>query len=82
MLNDPLVHDQAEAAAQRMMADRPESDGSAIRLAFRQTLGRAPSDTEMALAQEVLADDRTSPERAWANLYHMLFASLDFRYRD
>jgi hypothetical protein len=82
MLNDPFVHEQAEAAAQRMMADRPSSDGAAIRLAFRQALGRAPGDAEMALAEEVLAEDRSSPERAWANLYHMLFASLDFRYRD
>jgi hypothetical protein len=65
-----------------MMADRPSSDSAAIRLAFRQALGRAPCDAETALAEKVLADDRTSPERAWANLYHMLFASLDFRYRD
>jgi hypothetical protein len=82
MLNDPFVHEQAGAAALRMMADLPESEGAAIRLAFRQALGRAPNDAELALAAEVLAEYRTSPERAWANLYHILFASLDFRYRD
>jgi hypothetical protein len=82
MLNDPFVREQATAAAQRMMADRPAGDGAAIQLAFRQTLGRAPSDAEIALAEEVLAEDRTSLDRGWANLYHMLFASLDFRYRD
>ena len=82
MLNDPFVREQARAAAQRMLADRPESEEAAICLAFRQALGRAPSESEIALAEEVLADDRASPERGWANLYHMLFASLDFRYRD
>ncbi len=41
MLNDPFVHEQAGAAAKRMMADLPESDSAAIRLAFRQALGRA-----------------------------------------
>jgi hypothetical protein len=82
MLNDPFVRDQADAAAKLMMNDLPANDAAAIRLAFRRALGRAPSDAEMELAGEVLAEGRTAPERAWANLYHMLFASLDFRYRD
>jgi mono/diheme cytochrome c family protein len=82
MMNDPFVHEQARAAARQLVASRPADDRDAITIAFRQALGRAPSDPEIALAERVLGENNQSRELAWANLYHMLFASVDFRYRD
>jgi hypothetical protein len=82
MMNDPFVREQAEAAARCMLASQPATDAAAITVAFRQTLGRPPLNAEMDLAERVLSEGGKSPERAWANLYHMLFSSVDFRYRD
>ena len=86
MLNNSFVRERAQAAAWRMLADRPESDQDAIVLAFRQTLGRPPSESEATVAREVLktntAASEESAEPAWTDLYQILFASLDFRYCD
>jgi hypothetical protein len=86
MLNNPFVRERAQAAARRMLADRPEIDDAAIVWAFRQTLGRPPSESEAALARDVLSNDAAasdiSAEAAWTDLYQILFASLDFRYCD
>jgi hypothetical protein len=81
-LNDPFVHEQAKAAARQLLESRPANDRDAITIAFRQALGRAPNDRELALAERLFAVHSQSRELAWANLYHMLFASVDFRYRD
>jgi hypothetical protein len=60
-------------------------DAARIDRAFRLALGRSPSEAERAIAARVLADvpDRSrADDRAWTNLFHLLFSSLDFRYRD
>jgi hypothetical protein len=83
MMNNQFVRERALAAARRLLAEQPAGDDRTIVLAFQQTLGRAPSAAEAALAKQLLktgGDD--SSERRWADLYQMLFASLDFRYCD
>jgi hypothetical protein len=85
MMNSPFVKEQAIAAARRLLALDLEDDDSRCEHAFRQTLGRAPRTAECEVVRELLSealkasDDR---EQAWAEVYHMLFSSLDFRYRD
>jgi hypothetical protein len=83
MMNSPFVHEQALAAARRLLAGRPAYDDLAIDLAFRQTLGRMPTTAENTLAKQVLATGASATEeQAWTDLYQILFASLDFRYCD
>ncbi len=84
-MNHPFVHEQAQAAAQRLLADRTLTDDDRLRSAFRCSLGREPTLAERRLTTEAVSVMSTSPERrvsAWTMLWQTLFASLDFRYRD
>jgi hypothetical protein len=82
MMNNQFVRDRALASARQLLARQPRGDDRAILFAFHQTLGRAPTAAEAALAEQLLTTNGESSERRWADLYHMLFASLDFRYCD
>jgi hypothetical protein len=82
MMNNEFVRERALAAARQLFAKQPADDDRAIVFAFRQTLGRAPTAAEAALAQQLLTTSGDSRERRWADLYQMLFASIDFRYCD
>ncbi|RPI83498.1 MAG: DUF1553 domain-containing protein, partial [Planctomycetaceae bacterium] len=85
LLNHPFVRERAAAAARRWLARLPQDDEERLAEAFREALGRPPQDAERELArqtiQEALAES-LSLERAWTELAHLLFASLDFRYCD
>jgi hypothetical protein len=82
MMNNVFVRERALAAARQLLARQPAGNDRAIVFAFRQTLGRAPNAAEAALAQQLLTTSGDSRERRWADLYQMLFASIDFRYCD
>jgi hypothetical protein len=79
LLNHPFVVDQARAAAERTMA-LSGSDEERITAAFRQTLGRAPSASEMEKCRRFLASGPTPSLETWTLLHQTLFACLDFRY--
>ena len=58
---------------------------SRMAYAFRQTLGRPGSGDEASVIRGLLAEatrEDSPAEQAWARVYHLLFSSLDFRYRD
>jgi hypothetical protein len=83
MLNSPFVREQSAAAARALLAGHSSDDDRAIELAFRQTLGRPPRPVEAELAHQILAAATADAQHcAWADLYQVLFASLDFRYCD
>jgi hypothetical protein len=84
LMNDPFVREQARGAARRLLGEADASDVERLERAFRRTLGRGPTDEERKIAVATIgsggmADDR---EAAWTELFHALFASVDFRYRD
>ncbi|MGD9647053.1 MAG: DUF1553 domain-containing protein [Pirellulales bacterium] len=90
-MNSAFVRDQAQASAERLLAEEHSDVDSRIERAFRLTLGRSPSDAERGVAREIVAArpadaavDETSADRRepWSQLFHALFSSLDFRYRD
>ncbi len=87
MLNNPFVLDQSRHAATRLAAEKSDCDAlQRIEWAYRQTLGRIPTDPERALALHFLktssTDDKIGDIEAWSQLFHALFASMDFRYGD
>src|SRR5262249_47590280 len=90
-LNTPFVIGQAEATADRLLAE-VEGDGARIREAYLRTLGRPPTEREVKAAEAFLAgDDRDAaaerpsdsraPRSAWAAFCQALFASAEFLYR-
>lgn len=82
-LNHPFVIEQSKKAAERLV-QRNESDDQLITLAYRQTLGRMPSERERTLAQSFVqtsgSDTPQVRQENWAQLIQCLFASVDFRY--
>jgi cytochrome c553 len=89
LLNHPFVQEQATAAAARLMADGPTDAAARAEVAYRWTLGRPPTAAErrVVLGYVNAADGAAAgltgndAERAaWAQVFHALFASIDFRY--
>ena len=78
LMNHPMVIEQAEAAATRLLEQRELDLDSRIRHAYRQVLGRFPSPREAELVRDFVRSGRDA--HRWGLLYQMLFQSLDFRY--
>ncbi|MGV3773194.1 MAG: DUF1553 domain-containing protein [Verrucomicrobiales bacterium] len=78
LLNHPFVRAQARGAAERLLAMDVKSDQEQIVHAYRATLGREPSRTEIELARRRLQNGNS--EEGWVDLFHALFASAEFRY--
>ena len=92
LLNDPLVHAQANHFADQIRASE-DTDAARIRRAYDLAFGRPAEPDDVALAQEYLASvsDRlrgtgTAPERveseAWQSLVRVLFRLNEFVYLD
>ena len=79
LLNHPFVVEQARAAAERTLA-LPGGNDERIVAAFRRTVGRAPSATELEKCRHFLGAEPSLEQ--WAELQQTLFACLDFRYID
>ncbi|MEX2171576.1 MAG: PSD1 and planctomycete cytochrome C domain-containing protein [Pirellulales bacterium] len=79
MLNSPFVMDQARAAAERALVREDASESQRVELAFREALGRRPTDAEAAIAMQSIEghQDRVV---AWEQLFQALLGCLDFRY--
>ena len=84
LMNHPFVRGQAEAAARRLLAAGLADDDGRVQHAFRQVLGRVPLTAERDVINQLLTATGagTPREQVWANVYQLLFSSLDFRYRD
>jgi len=77
-MNHPFVIEQSKHAAEKLMKTPNLHPRFRIKLSYRKTLGRLPSDRELALAEKFLGDD---PElEDWSAFYQSLFACIDFRY--
>jgi hypothetical protein len=82
LMNHPFVLEQARQAARRLLAEPWRDDGQRLTRAYRLTLGRVPAPGERRLAVAYLAAATTPAEReaAWAQLFQVLFSSVDFRH--
>jgi hypothetical protein len=88
MLNAPFIQEQARLAAERALADDDLSDDPRVERAFREALGRGPTENErrIALAAVTVPDDAKNKTEtrlaAWERFYQALFGCIDFRYVD
>lgn len=82
LLNHPFVRQQAEAAADRIDTTNRTSLETRIASAYQLALGRLPTKRELQLTQQHFAGASGVEREAWAELFHALFASADFRYLD
>lgn len=91
LMNAPLVLEQSEAAARRILSDaRLKDDTARLNEAFLRILGRLPTPQQRDDALAFLDDFAqamprgTSPDQrqveAWASLCQALIASAEFRY--
>jgi len=79
LLNSPWVREQARHAAERLLADLPDSGpGERLAEAYLRALGRAADERELEIAATFL-QGQDEPE-GWTDLFHALFVCLDFRY--
>jgi hypothetical protein len=91
MMNSPVVLQQAEATAKRLLDDSRLADDSArVDYAFRLLLGRPPDQQQRAdalaflqsyeatLAANMKPDQRRT--ETWSTLCQTLMASAEFRY--
>ena len=84
MLNSPFVMEQSKLSAENFLkspeysSDNPEDS---IRTAWRKCLSRDPSREELHAMMNVIGEDPRSAE-AWTEVFHALFASVDFRFLD
>jgi hypothetical protein len=77
-LNHPFVRERAAAAATRLCQQVPVEQR--LQTAYLITLGRPPTEREAAIAFKALAGDKKDLPEAWTEIFHALFASVDFRY--
>lgn len=91
LLNDPFLHQQAEALAKRLAAGDGASDSAAerVRRLYRGTLGREPSAADTTRALQFLETQRSldgagdaaaAESQAWSDLAHALFNLKEFLY--
>ncbi len=83
MMNADWVMDSAEQIAKRLL-NESSSEDSRVESAYRQVLGRRPTDAETLRVLEFIdtatANDAQHREQAWALFCHSLLASNEFMY--
>jgi hypothetical protein len=83
LMNDPFVHQQAEAWAERILAQSGSSKGRITEM-YQSAFGRLPDPTEQRACLEFLdrqtrvADGKPNEPAAWADLAHVLFNAKEF----
>ena len=81
MMNHPFVSEQSAFAANLLLADKNlvDDDSKVIR-AYQLVTGRIPTVGEKKVAMNFLSHSTSDRSTAWTQLFHALFASVDFRY--
>ncbi len=91
LLNSPFVRDQAQALAERLLADAAQTDEQRIAQAHQVVFGRNPTTEESVQASEFLTDYTASPAAqarpvevrslmAWQSYSQTLMCSNEFLY--
>lgn len=87
LLNDPLVHEQADLWAGRLLSEQEMDDYERLSLAYELAFARLPTDVESKLAMAFLEQQDTIYEKAneneprraaWRDLCHTLINVKEF----
>jgi hypothetical protein len=85
LMNDPFVHQQAEAWAKRVLSQSGSAKERIARM-YLAAFGRPPEDAESAACEDFLlqqakrADKKPDDPAVWADLAHTLFNVKEFIY--
>lgn len=85
LMNSPFAIEQARHAAAQIVAGELSQEAR-LDLAYREALGRSPSEREKQLALQFLNESfsaSSTPQEQkelWSRLYQVLFGCVDFRY--
>lgn len=83
LMNNPWLMNQADHAAKRLLQNVDQNLDQLLDRAYILSLGRLPAPEERRLAVAFLTQfPVTERPKAWGQLFHTLFACLDFRYLD
>jgi len=87
LLNDPFVRDQSRAMADRLLGRKDVDDAERIDSAYRLTLSRTATATEIRRAEAYLSDcgellrgSKDPDAAAWASFCQALLGSAEFRF--
>ena len=82
LMNNPFVREQAQRAAERLLAESAEDDGARIKRAYLHILARRATVAETSLTEKFLTSTAADSSRieAWTQFVQSLFASIEFRY--
>ncbi|MBL8815846.1 MAG: DUF1553 domain-containing protein [Planctomyces sp.] len=83
LMNSPFVLEQAELAASHFLAQtnvQQEHLDDAISHAWLMTCGRRPTTSELLETRDYLSHHGSTNVSAWADVFHSLFTSIDFRF--
>ncbi len=84
LMNSPLVQEQAQKMAERLLGESRLDDTGRVALAYQLALSRLPTkaDVERSIAflREYPATQSVTASASWAALCQALFASGEFRY--
>ncbi len=83
LMNSEFVRSMASTTAAWVLSAAP-GDEERLTLLYTTALGRLPSAEERYAAVQFLSgeDSKKEPARAWTNIIHAVFSSIDFRYVD
>jgi hypothetical protein len=83
LMNNPLVVEQAELWAKRVLSEPGRTDAERIASMYRTALGREPHDLELSdaltfVTMQAQEYGKRDDPRAWADLAHVLFNLKEF----
>ena len=81
LLNDPFVHAQAKALAQRLATETADPDAR-MRHLYRLILGRPPTSREVDIGRDMLRQAPPPNYNAWERYCHLLLCTNEFLYVD
>ena len=82
LMNNPFVIQQAEAMADRLLADKGD-DSSRVKRAYQMCFARTPTATELKGAQQFLTEysQKQQSRATWTAFCQALFATAEFSHR-
>ena len=79
LMNSPFVREQSRQAARRLLSEDHATGQIQVEAAYLRAIGRLPSEKESRLVLDFL-ETGMDREKAWSQIFHSLFASIEFRH--